>query len=47
VVASDVGHTGLVAHESGEVDGLASVVLGEGSYAAAVVSCPASGQESK
>jgi hypothetical protein len=29
------------------VDGLGFVVLGEGSYSAAVVSCPASGQESE
>jgi hypothetical protein len=47
VVASDVGHASLVAHEGGKVDGLRFVVLGEGSYSAAVVSCPASRQESK
>jgi hypothetical protein len=47
VVASDMGHTSLVAHESGEVDGLALVVLGEGSYAASVVSCSALGEEGK
>jgi len=47
VVTSDVSHTSLISHEGGKVDGLRLVVLGEGSYSAAVVSCPASRQESK
>jgi len=47
VVASDVGHASLVAHEGGQVDRLLGVILGEGSDAAVVVSCPAAGQESK
>ena len=47
MVTSDVGHASLVAHEGGKVDGLGFVILGEGSYSAAVVSCPASRQESK
>jgi hypothetical protein len=42
-----MGHTSLVSHEGGKVDGLGFIVLGEGSDTAAVVSCPASRQESK
>ena len=44
VVASDVGHSSLVAHEGGKMDGLLSVILGESSNTAAVVSCSASGE---
>jgi hypothetical protein len=45
VVAGNVGHTCLVTHEGGEVDGLLGVILGEGSHTAAVVSCSASWEE--
>jgi len=47
VVTSDMSHTSLVTHEGGEVDGLLSVILGEGSYTTAVVSCSALGEEGK
>jgi len=47
VVTSDVGHASLVAHECGKVHRLLGIILGEGSHAATVVSCSASGEEGK
>jgi hypothetical protein len=47
LVLHDVGHTGLVAHERGEVDWLGLVVLGEVSDATAVVSCASLGEVSE
>ena len=45
VVAGDVGHASLVTHEGGKVDGLLSIILGEGSNTTVVVSCSALGEE--
>ena len=44
LILDDVGHTGLVTHESGQVDGFAGVVAGERSNAATVVTCAPLGQ---
>ena len=42
-----MGHTSLVAHESGEVDGFLGVVAGEGFHFAAVTSGTFPGQETE
>ena len=47
LVLDDVGHAGLVAHEGGQVHGLAGVVAGERSNAATVVTGASLGQVSQ
>ncbi len=47
VVSHNVSHTGLVAHESGEVDGLFDIVPWEMSNSALMSSSPATWQEAK
>ena len=45
LILDDVGHTGLVSHESGEMDWLAGVVAGEGSNATTMMSGTSLGEE--
>jgi len=44
-VADDVGHTGLVTHEGGQVDGLGGIILGEGLSLTSVAGSALAGQE--
>lgn len=46
-VTDNVGHTGLVTHEGSQVDGLGSIILGEGLGLAPVAGSTLAGQESK
>lgn len=45
-LTDNVGHTGLVAEESGQMDRLLGVVLGEGLHLTAMTLCPLLGVES-
>jgi len=47
LVLDDVGHACLVANESSEMNGLRSIISGEGSYATTMVSCAALGDETE
>ena len=46
-VSDDVGHTGLVTHTGGEVDGLLGVILGESLNSTPVSGSSLPGEESK
>ena len=46
-ISQDVSHTGLEDGEGGKVDGLGSVILGEGSNSSSVMSSSLSGKETK
>jgi hypothetical protein len=46
-VTDDVGHTGLVTHEGGQVDGLGGIILGEGLGLTLVTGSTLAGQESQ
>ncbi len=47
LVLDDVGHACLVTNESSEMNGLRSIISGEGSYATTMVSCAALGDETE
>jgi len=47
VMSGDVSHTSLVSDKGGKMNGLGSIISGEGSYSSSVVSCPPSGEESE
>lgn len=46
-VTDDVGHTGLVTHEGGQVDGLGGIILGEGLGLTLVAGSTLAGQETQ
>ena len=47
LVLDDVGHACFVTNESSEMNGLRSIISGEGSYATTMVSCAALGDETE